>query len=179
MRKEFVWTAALVAIVLLYVDRGVATTNGPVLVAEMRGASPSSACCFPSTGPFATKMAFPLLYGFRGVGSGTKAFQIDADGEMGGQFLHSSGAEGFFDLTAANSADFGGIVNVLTNGVDDDICVGDLVSRPSGSWHKSRARRPDRKARRASIQAVCERGATPRGGMPRPGIMSRTTGTGH
>ena len=54
-----------------------------------------------------------------------------------------------------------------------------LVSRPSGSWRKSRARRPDRKARRASIQAVCERGATPRGGMPRPGITSRTTGTGH
>jgi hypothetical protein len=54
-----------------------------------------------------------------------------------------------------------------------------LVSRPSGSRHKSRARRPDRKARRASIQAVCERGATQRGGMPRPGIMSRTTGTGY
>ena len=53
-----------------------------------------------------------------------------------------------------------------------------LVSRPSGSWRKYRARRPDRKARRASVQAVCERGATPRGGMPRPGIMSRTTGTG-
>jgi hypothetical protein len=71
-------------------------------------------------------MAFPLLSSYRGFGAGSKTFQIDADWEIGGQFLHAPGAEGFFDLTAANSADFAGIVNLLTNGVDDDICVGDL-----------------------------------------------------
>src|SRR3954470_5418966 len=41
------------------------------------------------------------------------------------------------------------------------------------------ARRPDGKARRPRIPAVFERGATPPAGMPRPGIMSRTTRSGH
>src|SRR5687767_5388148 len=57
--------------------------------------------------------------------------------------------------------------------------MSNLVFRPSGSWHNSRARRPDRKARGARIPGVSERRATPRAGMPRAGIMSRTTGTGH
>ena len=53
-----------------------------------------------------------------------------------------------------------------------------LVSRPSGSWHKSVARRPDRKARRARISGTSEGGATQPAGMPRRGVMSRATGTG-
>src|SRR5947208_6886596 len=49
--------------------------------------------------------------------------------------------------------------------------IGDhLVSRFRSSLPKSRARRPDRKARRPSILGMCERGATLRGGMPRQGI---------
>src|SRR5688572_9956383 len=32
------------------------------------------------------------------------------------------------------------------------------------------ARRPDRQTRRPSILGICEEGATPRGGMPRPGV---------
>jgi hypothetical protein len=41
------------------------------------------------------------------------------------------------------------------------------------------ARRPAGKARRARIPGVFEREATPPDGMPRPGVMSRITVTGH
>jgi hypothetical protein len=41
------------------------------------------------------------------------------------------------------------------------------------------ARRPDGKARGARTSGICERRATPPAGMPRPGIMSRITVTGH
>ncbi len=54
-----------------------------------------------------------------------------------------------------------------------------LVSRVRDSVHKSRARRPDRKARGVSILAICERRATRRGGMPRPRVVWRISDSGH
>ena len=54
-----------------------------------------------------------------------------------------------------------------------------LVFRVRSSAAKSRAGRPDRKARRPSISGICEGGATQRGGMPRPGIWWRTSDSGH
>ena len=48
------------------------------------------------------------------------------------------------------------------------VIVGPLMSWNSDALHKSGARRPDGKARRPSIPGVCEGGATPPAGMPRP-----------
>ena len=44
---------------------------------------------------------------------------------------------------------------------------------------KRGARRPDRQARGVSILAICERRATPRGGMPRPKNAVQLGRTGH
>ena len=41
------------------------------------------------------------------------------------------------------------------------------------------ARRPAGKARRGRLLGIFDRGATPSGGMPRPGVMLRITVTGH
>ena len=54
-----------------------------------------------------------------------------------------------------------------------------LVSGNSNSWNESQARRPDDKARRGSKLGICDREATPPVGMPRLGIVSRSTVTGH
>ena len=49
---------------------------------------------------------------------------------------------------------------------------------PGCSGIRPGARRPDRKARGARKSGICKRRATPRGGMPRPGVMLRITRPG-
>ena len=51
-----------------------------------------------------------------------------------------------------------------------------IVSSPRDGWRSSWAPRPDRKARGVSILGICERRATPRGGMPRPRDLALVAG---
>jgi hypothetical protein len=99
-----------------------------ILLAEVPGITSGSQMSAGLLGDTATDSVFLFGYGFNSFSGGSQPLGLDIDFLLGADVTWSNGSLGNYDFNLGNSSDFVGIANKLTDGIDELLHTGGLVT---------------------------------------------------